>query len=1220
MGEYVKTMGDLVLMKYISIIHTSKDINMVEATKWLKDAELEVKSIKEVENGMEFILNAPKPICILSKWTITLQAGIKATCYKVAYPFTIEFDTKRFRNEKSIDEWLKLHSLNLDTNKHTKNKVYLKGDWPTDLSKAKSKEVDKGVTFHFIEKLSDNREEKSMRKTILDKPRRFMFHAELAIVPTPKLKGAKAAEDDFMIEGFASTGEVDRDDDIVEPKAFEKALDLYMENAVICYMHDWERPIGVATFVKIVKAGESIGGKKSATGGLYIKAYISKAEPEIRTKIKEGVLKAFSIGFQAKNAEWDDTKEVQKITDMELFEVSVVTIPSNRRSLFSMSKAFELGTDLVCVECKDAEHKEGEVCCSKVSEPELNESFEKFKARIVDFKKSGKKLLTFNDEPELQVLKKAFDIKEEYTKVAGVDEEPLNTTTNEVIGEYEPHEHEVEVICEEDEDGNIVSCEGMAKETLGHSHPISKLGVTETVEGHSHKFNIVEADDDEDIEDANEDDDEGEMSKTVDLKDYILTKKGIEKISNKNVNIARFIAVEDHEQKVLSNAYGYFELSLYAKGMQAVFNEDSWTIIKTYNWCNWKEKLKRVVYAYLETGREKKEELLIDGYLHIKNKAGDKIAIHMSQDYGCWSLNWYYADKQSQVVASLINKLDKWVDDNNFYKGEKISYNGEFLPINDIDFDAVKLPEDKKQAIKLGALDFFEKAELYKKNGIPHKRGMIWSGEPGTGKTMTGKVLLSKCGTKPVVKHDDNIAIKNLDKFAVVEKGILSRSGQPDLNEFKAMQERGLKSVISLRETVDTSDELGDDAQIPGFTDLGLKYLQIPIKDLSIPTDKQVKQFLDFVGNAENQPCLVHCRKGGGRTGIMAAIYRYENNNYTMEKAIEEAETFGKGIINAKQKEYLMQYAEKNPKTQKAKCTFIWITASDLRYGSSAKGFFAMARKLAPAILFMEDTDEFLMCQSSVDSLKTEMDGLKSNDGIVTILCTNFPDRIPKALLDRPSRFDEVIKFELPNEELRYEILSEHSKNVHIENKSNVLKDIAKCTEGFSGAHLKELIVYSILLAMDEQRSEVTSKDLDNSLKKMKNTRELITTISGRKSHKLEIENKSLEVMNKFKKMKSVTKALAPEHSYKIPKDILEEMLELAVQQDEPSTEKMLGIVLYMEDLLSKGTKVANTRYYARQIEKLFDDEDISADELVKRFEVALKNLQLLPEATKGGE
>jgi len=44
------------------------------------------------------------------------------------------------------------------------------------------------------------------------------------------------------------------------------------------------------------------------------------------------------------------------------------------------------------------------------------------------------------------------------------------------------------------------------------------------------------------------------------------------------------------------------------------------------------------------------------------------------------------------------------------------------------------------------------------------------------------------------------------------------------------------------------------------------------------------------------------------------------------------------------------------------------------------------------------------------------MDGLDSMEGIVTILCTNYPERIPKSLIDRPSRFDDVIMFDLPTE------------------------------------------------------------------------------------------------------------------------------------------------------------------------------------------------------------
>ena len=56
--------------------------------------------------------------------------------------------------------------------------------------------------------------------------------------------------------------------------------------------------------------------------------------------IKEGILKAFSVGFRVKEADYDVNTDIFVIKDVELYEVSVVSVPANQDSLFEVSKCF----------------------------------------------------------------------------------------------------------------------------------------------------------------------------------------------------------------------------------------------------------------------------------------------------------------------------------------------------------------------------------------------------------------------------------------------------------------------------------------------------------------------------------------------------------------------------------------------------------------------------------------------------------------------------------------------------------------------------------------------------------------------------------------------------------------------------------------------------------------------------------------------------------------
>jgi len=159
---------------------------------------------------------------------------------------------------------------------------------------------------------------------------------------------------DLHIAGMASTTDKDRVGDVIEASAWTKGgLDNYLNNPVILFNHDYDKPIGRAV---------SLGTNDK---GLQLKAKIAKSAGHIGELIKEGVLGAFSVGFMVKDAEWDDETDGYRIKDAELLEVSVVTVPANQAATFSIAKSFESVSDYE--EFKKT-FKEG----SSKDEPELN--------------------------------------------------------------------------------------------------------------------------------------------------------------------------------------------------------------------------------------------------------------------------------------------------------------------------------------------------------------------------------------------------------------------------------------------------------------------------------------------------------------------------------------------------------------------------------------------------------------------------------------------------------------------------------------------------------------------------------------------------------------------------------------------------------------------------------------------------------------------------------
>lgn len=137
--------------------------------------------------------------------------------------------------------------------------------------------------------------------------------------------------EDLIIEGYANTVTKDRAGDVIPADTWKtsNALSNYMKNPILLAFHNHSMPIGKALEVTVTDFG------------LYIKAKISKAAGNVYQLIKDGVLTTFSVGFRIYDAEYDSRSDTYFIKDVELTEVSVVSVPCNQDSTFSVAKSME---------------------------------------------------------------------------------------------------------------------------------------------------------------------------------------------------------------------------------------------------------------------------------------------------------------------------------------------------------------------------------------------------------------------------------------------------------------------------------------------------------------------------------------------------------------------------------------------------------------------------------------------------------------------------------------------------------------------------------------------------------------------------------------------------------------------------------------------------------------------------------------------------------------
>jgi cell division protease FtsH len=163
---------------------------------------------------------------------------------------------------------------------------------------------------------------------------------------------------------------------------------------------------------------------------------------------------------------------------------------------------------------------------------------------------------------------------------------------------------------------------------------------------------------------------------------------------------------------------------------------------------------------------------------------------------------------------------------------------------------------------------------------------------------------------------------------------------------------------------------------------------------------------------------------------------------------------------------------------------------------SRVRELFAEARKVAPAIIFIDEIDTIGRArggaraigghderEQTLNQILTEMDGFSGSEGVVVLAATNRPDVLDPALL-RPGRFDRTIAVHPPDHKGRTEILRVHTRNIPLAGDVD-LERLAASTPGMTGAELANLANEAALLAARRGQQQVSQRDLMDALEKV---------------------------------------------------------------------------------------------------------------------------------------
>jgi len=151
---------------------------------------------------------------------------------------------------------------------------------------------------------------------------------------------------------------------------------------------------------------------------------------------------------------------------------------------------------------------------------------------------------------------------------------------------------------------------------------------------------------------------------------------------------------------------------------------------------------------------------------------------------------------------------------------------------------------------------------------------------------------------------------------------------------------------------------------------------------------------------------------------------------------------------------------------------------------------FKRARSLSPCIVFIDEIDALARKRSgggpggnderdsTLNQLLVEMDGFESDQTIVVVGATNFPESLDAAVL-RPGRFDRRVDIQLPSATGRLRILETHAIGKRVVKKKSTLSRVAEFTDGFSGADLRNLLNEAAIAAVECNNGRITPAIID---------------------------------------------------------------------------------------------------------------------------------------------
>lgn len=148
----------------------------------------------------------------------------------------------------------------------------------------------------------------------------------------------------------------------------------------------------------------------------------------------------------------------------------------------------------------------------------------------------------------------------------------------------------------------------------------------------------------------------------------------------------------------------------------------------------------------------------------------------------------------------------------------------------------------------------------------------------------TVSLVLALSGLAFGKSHNSNFPNVNISNFGQMDDNFY-RGARPTAKDLKNLAALGIHTIIDL---TDNSRE----KEQPAVEAAGMRYVNIPIVDKTNPSSAQISEFLKIANDPATGKFYVHCAGGRHRTGVMAAVYRFNHDHWNFDQVYAEMKQY----------------------------------------------------------------------------------------------------------------------------------------------------------------------------------------------------------------------------------------------------------------------------------------------------------------------------------------